>query len=111
MEKKVCSAQHRRKIVWLLSSSSNCSADSVEDDRWVVNISSKPLTTAQMSVLWKGLNFAPALKRIPVPSIVAAIEQGLRKVKDDRMIKDVVTCHWRFIESQEASSQFVQYRG
>ena len=39
-------------------------------ERWVVNLSSKMLTTSQMNVLAKGLNFAPAPRSIPVKEIV-----------------------------------------
>jgi len=67
----------------------NRSAGSVESDRWVVHISSKPLTSVQTSVLQKGLNFAPAPRKIPVPSIVAAVEQGLREVREESIVKDV----------------------
>ena len=50
------------------------------DERWVINMSSKVLSTPQKSILGKGLNFAPAPKRIPVPQLVAAVEQGLKSL-------------------------------
>ncbi len=56
---------------------SNDSKPNVE--RWVVNESSRALTLPQKNVLAKGLNFAPSPKVIPIPEIVAAVEDGLRK--------------------------------
>ena len=55
------------------------------DGRWVVNLSTKDLTTPQKSVLSKGLNFAPAPRKIPIPQVVAAVEDGLRHVSDDKV--------------------------
>ena len=49
------------------------------DERWVVNLSSRPLSTAKKDVLARGLNFAPAPKRVPVAEIVATVEDGLRR--------------------------------
>ena len=50
-------------------------------ERWVVNRSSRELTTDEKVVLRKGLNFAPAPRKVPVTEIVAAVEDGLRKVR------------------------------
>ena len=49
-------------------------------DKWVVNMPSRLLSTAEKSALAKGLNFAPAPKRIPVPDIVAGVEESLIKI-------------------------------
>ena len=50
------------------------------NDKWVVNLSSRPLSVAEKGVLARGLNFAPAPKGIPVPEIITAVESGLSKV-------------------------------
>ena len=50
------------------------------DDRQVVNMSSKTLSTPQKSILGKGLNFGPAPKWIPVPQLVVTVEQDLKSV-------------------------------
>ena len=47
--------------------------------QWVRNLSSKPLTQPQQSVLAKGLNFAVTPKYIPVPRIVASVEDALKR--------------------------------
>ena len=50
-----------------------------QDDRWVVNLSSRSLSTAEKDVLARGPNFAPAPRRVPIAEIVAAVEDGLRR--------------------------------
>jgi hypothetical protein len=49
----------------------------------VINLSSKELSPAQQSILSKGLNFAPAPRKVPIPQIVASVESGLRYVPVD----------------------------
>ena len=49
-------------------------------DSWVINLSSKQLSSPQKSVLARGLNFTPAPHRIPVLQMVAAVEDGLRQI-------------------------------
>ena len=44
-----------------------------------MNVSSRTLSVAEKEVLARGLNFAPAPKRIPVTEIVTAVEDGLRR--------------------------------
>ena len=43
--------------------------------QWVMNLSSKPLTQPQQSVLTRGLNFAVTTKHIPVPRNAASISR------------------------------------
>ena len=59
--------------------------------RWVVNLSSKPLTSAQKSILERGLNFAPAPRKVPVPQMVARVEQGLMKLGNLDLARDIRT--------------------
>ena len=47
------------------------------DERWVVNLSSRDLTTPQKSILSKGLSFAPAPRKIPIPMIMMNKYHGL----------------------------------
>ena len=55
----------------------------------MVNLSSKPLTLAQKSILERGLNFALAPRKVPVPQIVAGVEQGLKKLRDLDLAMDI----------------------
>ena len=66
---------------------------STPPDNWVVNLSSKQLSTPQKSVLARGLSFAPAPRKIPASRIVAAVEDGLRWINQpdaDRVRTTVV---------------------
>ena len=46
--------------------------------KWVVNLSSRQLWKEEAAVLSRGLNFAVALKTIPVSHIIPVVEDGLR---------------------------------
>ena len=46
--------------------------------KWVVNLSSRTLSSAEKNVLSKGLNFAPAPRKIPTAHMVATVENDLR---------------------------------
>jgi len=70
-----CRNRMKRKIDVLLRCNNH-----TYDDRWVVNLSSRTLSSAEKSVLSEGLNFALAPRRIPIPRIVAAVESGLKEV-------------------------------
>ena len=48
--------------------------------KWVINLSSKPLTKAQRSVLAKGLNFAVSPKHPPNLEYITAIEEACTKL-------------------------------
>ena len=56
--------------------------------RWVQNYSSRMLSTDEINVLAKGLNFAPTPTSIPVPEIV---EDSLRKVRYGEAEKTRIT--------------------
>ena len=45
----------------------------------VVNLSSRSLSTAEKDILARGLNFAPAPRKVPIAEFVAAVEDGLRR--------------------------------
>lgn len=66
--------------------------------QWVVNLSSKPLTQPQQSVLAKGLNFAVTPKHIPTPKIVTYCAINDHQVDDFH----------RHINSVEATIQFTR---
>lgn len=50
------------------------------EQRCIVNLSSRSLSEPQKSVLGRGLNFAPAPKRVPIANLVVTVEQGLRQI-------------------------------
>ena len=49
--------------------------------KWVINLSSKPLTPAQRSVLAKGPNFAVSPKQLPNLEYITAIKAACTKLR------------------------------
>ena len=84
METTKCKMRQKSKFDRLLSKacSSTCTSDIC--NRWVVNLSSNPLTEFETEVLKKGLNFAPSPSNIPVSKIIASVERGLSKIPKDQ---------------------------
>ena len=54
--------------------------------KWVRNLSSKPLSLAQSAVLEKGFNFAIVPRKIPILDIVSGVEEGLRQINDAALV-------------------------
>jgi hypothetical protein len=54
-----------------------------ESKKWVVNLSSKPLSTTEQSILEKSPKFAPTTLQIPYQNIVAEIEAAITKLPDE----------------------------
>ena len=77
-----CKIRQKKKFELILSRSSTRSAQKQDryKEKWIVNNSSRVLSEREKEVLSKGLNFSPAPTRIPIPEIVVAVEEGLRKV-------------------------------
>ena len=80
-ETSECKSRLRKKISRLLNRKK--SKNNTVDSKWVVNLSSKCLSTAQNTILSNGLNFAPA-PRIPTNRIVAAVKKGLQSVNEEK---------------------------
>ena len=53
-------------------------------DKWVVTISSRKLTTPEVSVLENGLNFALSPDALPVNDIIVATESACKILSDDK---------------------------
>ena len=51
-------------------------------EKWVRNLSSHKLTEEETDVLGRGLNFAPAMSKVPTKDIVASVEPVLRQHYD-----------------------------
>ena len=52
----------------------------VDQVLWTCAAQSRPLSVEEKGVLARGLYFASAPKRIPIPEIIAAVEDGLSRV-------------------------------
>ena len=74
-----CKERQKRKFDCMMRHTAEGTRPRQPDDRWVVNLSSRTLSAAERRVLARGLNFAPAPRRIPVTEIVTAVEDGLRR--------------------------------
>jgi hypothetical protein len=58
-------------------------AQTTERKEWVINLSSKPLSTCERSILEKGPKFAPTPLSIPHKNIVAEIEAASSNLPDE----------------------------
>ncbi|XP_072051785.1 uncharacterized protein [Amphiura filiformis] len=57
------------------------SAHNIRDSRWVKNLSDRPLSSNEQSLLEKGLNFAVTSKRVQVTDIITATESAIRNAR------------------------------
>ncbi|KAL9985752.1 hypothetical protein ACROYT_G008193 [Oculina patagonica] len=56
----------------------------VDKNKWVINLSSRPLSDAEVSLLEKGLNFAVTPTTIPATEIVAKVETAIRALDSEQ---------------------------
>ena len=56
----------------------------VEKTKWVINLSSRTLNEAEVSLLKKGLNFAVTPTRVQATKIIAKIESAVRPLDAER---------------------------
>ena len=56
----------------------------VDKNKWVINLSSRPLNDAEVSLLEKGLNFAVTPTTIPATEIVAKVETAIRTLDSEQ---------------------------
>ena len=76
-------ARHAKKLSNLSKEKETHHSTSVNKNNWVVNLSKKPLSSAERSILEKGPKFAPTPSKIPVKYIVCEIEAGIVHLPDD----------------------------
>ena len=74
-------AWNSKKIVNLKSTCNQ--NNNFDKNNWVVNLSSKPLSPAERSLLKKGPRFAPTPSMSPQKNIVAEIEAAMHHLPDD----------------------------
>ena len=80
-------AGHTRKLQALEGKSNQSTTrNTVNCEKWVLNISSKPLTVNEKSALQKGMNFAIAPKKIPTAEFVAAVEDSITKLSAEEKL-------------------------
>ncbi len=49
----------------------------VDKINWVINLSSRSLSDAEIALLWKGVNFAVTSPNIPAKEIIASVESAV----------------------------------
>ena len=80
--KNTINERHRKKLKNLQSEYNNSTA-ATDKSKWVVNISSKPLTSAERQILEKGPKFAITPNNIPYKNIVAEIEGVIKDLLEE----------------------------
>ena len=68
---------------WMRNSSQNTNFNK---EKWVVNLSSKKLTSAETKVLQYGLNFSPNPAEIPVSEIITETEFAIKRLRYTKSI-------------------------
>ena len=76
--------KHDRKLRHLLSMRFPVISGSSLKDKWAMNLFSKELSALERSGLEKGLKFAIVPRKIPTSEIVAAVEESISQLNDDR---------------------------
>lgn len=100
------------KKLQVLTSKSNTSlpGDTVNRDKWVLNISSKPLNNTETTALQKGTNFALVPKKIPTAEIVAGIEDGISGLPEDDKLSVTIPSFAGFTKNHRTTSKLATSR-
>ncbi|XP_078351964.1 uncharacterized protein LOC144636650 [Oculina patagonica] len=56
----------------------------VDKTNWVINLSSRSLSDAEIALLWKELNFAVTPTNIPAKEIIASVESAVRQLNTEQ---------------------------
>ena len=77
-------------VISFLNCAELAQTESSNNDRanWVINLSQKPLTASERSVLEKGPKFAIAPTKIPYKNIVVEIEASIASLPEES--KDII---------------------
>jgi hypothetical protein len=73
--------------LWNLNSE-QAPVTTLESKNWVINLSSKSLSSAEQSILEKGPKFSPTPSQIPYKNIVVEIEAAISTLPDES--KDII---------------------
>ena len=75
--------RHENKLTNLSREADNERPGTINRKNWAINLSEKPLSTAERSLLEKGPKFAPTPQNIPVKDIVSEVEATIVRLPDD----------------------------
>ena len=73
--------QHGNHTVTSIETASVSNFNTHTPNKWVINISSKPLTKAQEELLTHGPNYAVVPRSLPITEYVAVVEQAYMELK------------------------------
>ena len=75
--------RHETKLTNLSSEADNERPVTINRKNWAINLSQKPLSSAERSLLEKGPKFALTPRTIPVKDIVSEVEAAIVRLPDD----------------------------
>ena len=75
--------RHEIKLTNLSNEPHNERPATINRKNWAINLSQKPLSSAERSLLEKGPKFAPTPRTIPVKDIVSEVEAAIVRLPDD----------------------------
>ncbi|XP_068749247.1 uncharacterized protein [Montipora capricornis] len=87
--------RHENNLTYLSTEADYDCPATINRKNWVINLSQKPLATAERSFLEKGPKFAPTPRTIPVKDIVSEIEAAIARLPDD--LKDAIRTTTAFL--------------
>ena len=76
-------ARHANKFNDLSKEIEASQPRTINKENWVVNISKKPLSSVERSILEKGPKFAPTPRKVPTKDIVAEVEAAIVRLPED----------------------------
>ena len=90
-DSKICKTRQKKKFEKLLNKIENSIRCSLPD-KWVINVSSRVLSTSEKSLLSKDWNISPASYKSNIPEIIVEMEGALNKCKvNSEMADDIRT--------------------
>jgi len=76
-----CKSRQQTKFDKLVQPKSSRTVTSLaNEEKWVVNLSSRTITASEQQILQKGLGFAVSPRRIPATEIIAQVETAVKKL-------------------------------
>ena len=80
----------------------------IDCSNWVINLSKKPLTIAECSLLEKGPKFSITPNRIPYKNIISEVEAAIQKLPDET--KDIIRTNTASILDRACFPQHMNIR-
>jgi hypothetical protein len=72
------------------ATSASSTTTTVDKTRWVINKSSRPLSTEEQNILEKGLNFAISDRKLPIKELIISTEEACAHMGENNTNKDLL---------------------